>query len=136
MTSGILSKLINEIGEAHAEARAESYAMVNVRPGEKVAVMLDILSKLSGKSPSALVADEISRRLADYAASSSANAEALLEAAENALEQSKSYGFQEGSALDYLEKAKIIEVEDPIRSQLRSKIRLSKNKSDQGKTSI
>lgn len=136
MTSGILSKLINEIGEANAEARAESYAMVNVRPGEKVAVMLDILSKLSGKSPSALVADEISRCLADYAASSSANAEAILEAAENALEQSKSYGFQEGSALDYLEKAKIIEVEDPIHAQLRSKIRFSKSKSGQGKTSI
>ena len=87
MTSGILSKLINEIGEAHAEARAESYAMVNVRPGEKVAVMLDILSKLSGKSPSALVADEVSRRLADYAAASSANAEAILEAVEKATEQ-------------------------------------------------
>lgn len=128
MTSGILSKLINEIGEAHAEARAESYAMVNVRPGEKVAVMLDILSKLSGKSPSALVADEISRRLADYAAASSANAEAILEAVEKALEQGNGYGFQEESALDYLEKAKIIEIEDPIRAQVRKRISPSTNK--------
>ena len=102
--------------------------MVNVRPGEKVAVMLDILSKLSGKSPSALVADEISRRLADYAAASSANAEAILEAVEKALEQGNGYGFQEESALDYLEKAKIIEIEDPIRAQVRKRISPSTNK--------
>ena len=36
MTSGILSKLLNEIGEAHSEARAENYTMVNVRPGDEV----------------------------------------------------------------------------------------------------
>ena len=59
MTNGILAKLINEIGEAQADLRAESYSMVNVRPGDKVAVMLGLLSKLAGKSPSALVTDEI-----------------------------------------------------------------------------
>lgn len=128
MTSGILSKLINQIGEANAEARAENYTMVNVRPGEKVAVMLDILSKLSGKSPSALVADEVSRRLANYAAASSENTEAILEAVEKALEQSNGYGFQEGSALDYLAKAKIIEVEDPVSALLWKKLSLSKDK--------
>jgi hypothetical protein len=119
VTNGILSKLINEIGEAQADARAESYSMVNVRPGDKVAAMLDLLSKLAGKSPSALITDEISRRLADYAASATINADAIMDAAEHALERENAYGFQEGSALDYLQKAGILEIEDPIKKQMR-----------------
>lgn len=119
MTNGILSKLINEIGEAQADARAESYSMVNVRPGDKVAAMLDLLSKLAGKSPSALITDEISRRLADYAASATINADAIMDAAEHAFERENAYGFQEGSALDYLQKAGILEIEDPIKKQMR-----------------
>lgn len=119
MTNGILSKLINEIGEAQADARAESYSMVNVRPGDKVAAMLDLLSKLAGKSPSALITDEISRRLADYAASATINADAIMDAAEHALERENAYGFQEGSALDYLQKAGILEIEEPIKKQMR-----------------
>ncbi|NCM96084.1 MAG: hypothetical protein GW948_01865 [Rhodobacterales bacterium] len=127
MTNGILSKLIHEIGEAHADARAESYAMVNVRPGEKVAVMLDLLSRLSGKSPSALIADEISRRLAAYAASSPRNTEAILDAVEKALEQDNAYGFQEGSALKLLQKSGIVEIDDPISKQLQNTLKFSKS---------
>lgn len=127
MTNGILSKLINEIGEANAEARAESYTMVNVRPGDKVSAMLDLLTRLSGKSPSALVADEISHRLASLAASSEENAEAILNAVEKALEQEPLLGFQENSALDLLQKGGILEVEDPLSKQLHDKIFFSKN---------
>lgn len=127
MTNGILSKLILEIGEAHADARAESYAMVNVRPGEKVAVMLDLLSRLSGKSPSALIADEISRRLAAYAASSPRNTEAILDAVEKALERENAYGFQEGSALKLLQKSGIVEIDDPISKQLQNTLKFSKS---------
>lgn len=131
MSNGILSKLISEIGEANAEARSESYTMVNVRPGEKVSAMLDLLAKLSGKSPSALVSDELSRRLAILATSNPAYTDAILSAVEKSLEESGSYGFQDGSALDYLEKAKIIEIENPIISQISDKIGISfKNKPD------
>ena len=64
MSRGILSKMIEEIGETQAEVRAEDYTMVNVRPGEKVASMLDLVSALSGKTPSAVVAEEIDKALA------------------------------------------------------------------------
>lgn len=119
MTRGVLSKLISEIGEAHAEVRTETYAMVNVRPGEKVAVMLDILSKLSGKSPSALITDEISRRLAGLAASSSENADVILDAAEEALKRARAHGFQSGSALEFLKNDGIVEIETPMRKRVR-----------------
>lgn len=117
MSNGILSKLISEIGEAKAEARSESYTMVNVRPGEKVSAMLDLLAKLSGKSPSALISDELSRRLAILATSNPAYTDAILSAVEKSLGESGSCGFQNGSALDYLEKDKIIEIENPISSK-------------------
>ena len=113
MSKGVLSTIIDGIGGADAEQRAESYAMVNVRPGEKVAVMLDLLAKLSGKSPSALVTDEMSRRLALYAAASTANTEAILGAAENVLEQGGGYGFQEGSALARLQSEGIVAIKGP-----------------------
>ena len=127
MTNGILSKLINEIGEANAEARAESYTMVNVRPGDKVSAMLELLTKLSGKSPSALVADEISNRLAALAASSQDNAEAILNAAERALEQEPILGFQDNSALDLLQKGGILEVYDPTSKRVHDQLFSPKN---------
>ncbi len=87
MSRGILSKMIEEIGESQAEIRAEDYTMVNVRPGEKVASMLDLVSGLSGKTPSAVIAEELSSRLAAYATSSATHARAILNAAEEALNQ-------------------------------------------------
>ena len=126
MTNGILSKLINEIGEENAEVRAESYTMVNVRPGDKVAAMLDILTKLSGKSASVLVADEIARRLATYAASSARNAEAILDAVEKASQQDDTFHYQDGSALDLLQKAGILEIDDPNMRRIKN-LRLLKD---------
>lgn len=122
MSNGILSKLINEIGEANAEARSESYTMVNVRPGEKVSAMLDLLAKLSGKSPSALVSDELSKRLAKRVASNPAYADTILKAVEMSLAERESSGFQENSALDYLQKQGVIEVKDPITTRAASQV--------------
>lgn len=115
MTKGVLSTIIDGIGGADAEQRAESYVMVNVRPGEKVAVMLDLLSKLESKSPSALVTDRISHFLAEYAASSTANTEAVLNAAVTVLKQRDGYGFQEGSALAHLQSEGIVAINGPQR---------------------
>lgn len=81
--------MIEEIGETQAEIRAEDYTMVNVPPGEKVALMLDLISTLSGKTPSALIAEELSSRLAAYAKSSATHAGAILDAAEEALKQNQ-----------------------------------------------
>ncbi|WMS45291.1 hypothetical protein RDV64_23410 (plasmid) [Acuticoccus sp. MNP-M23] len=124
MTNGILSKVIGDIGEADSEARAESYTMVNVRPGEKVAAMLSTLSKLAGKSPSAVVTDEISRRLSDYARSSLAHSEAILDATEKALKDGGYSSFQSGSALDILQREGVVELETPFAKELRKSLNL------------
>lgn len=120
MSRGILSKMIEEIGETQAEIRAEDYTMVNVRPGEKVASMLDLVSSLSGKTPSAVVAEELSSRLAAYAVSSPPHAGAILDAAEKALTQNQM--LQPGCALDILQKADVFELENGFEKQIRDKL--------------
>ncbi|MCR6499074.1 hypothetical protein MUO32_08530 [Shinella sp. CPCC 101442] len=120
MSRGILSKVIEDIGEAQAEIRAEDYTMVNVRPGEKVAVMLELIAVLSGKTASAVVAEELSSRLAAYAASSVAHVDAIMDATERALKQSQM--LQPGSALAILQKGGVLEVEDGFHEKLRNKM--------------
>lgn len=120
MSRGILSKMIEEIGETQAEIRAEDYTMVNVRPGEKVASMLGLVSVLSGKTPSAVVAEELSSRLAAYAVSSATHAGAILDAAEKALTQNQM--LQPGSALDILQKADVFELENGFEKQIRDEL--------------
>ena len=127
MSRGILSKVIEEIGETQAEIRAEDYTMVNVRPGEKVASMLDLVSALAGKTPSAVVAEELSSRLAAYAVSSATHAGAILDAAEEALKQNQM--LQPGCALDILQKADVIEVENGFEKQIRNKLFAPKEES-------
>lgn len=120
MSRGILSKMIEEIGETQAEIRAEDYTMVNVRPGEKVASMLGLVSALSGKTPSAVVAEELSSRLAAYAVSSATHAGAILDAAEEALKQTQM--LQPGCALDILQNADVFELENGFEKQIRDKL--------------
>lgn len=120
MSRGILSKVIEEIGETRAEIRAEDYTMVNVRPGEKVASMLGLVSALSGKTPSAVVAEELSSRLAAYAVSSATHAGAILDAAEEALKQNQM--LQPGCALDILQNADVFELENGFEKQIRDKL--------------
>jgi hypothetical protein len=108
MSRGILSRMIEDGKRSADEVRAESYVMVNVRPGEKVAALLDLLSRLTGKSPSALVAEKLSEALADSAASSAAHGPAILDAAASAIKQD-AY-LNDGCALQFLEKRGVIKV--------------------------
>lgn len=110
MSGGIMSRVIEEAKRPSVEARTESYEMVNVRPGEKVSALLDLMSRLAGISPSAMMADRLSIALADYAASSAAHGPAILAAAAAALEDDG--GFWDDCALGLLSKRGVIETKD------------------------
>ena len=112
MNESIISNALSSIIEAEDEHRAENFSMINVRPGEKVAAMLDILTHLSNKTPSALIADALSRKLAEYAVSSADHVDAVLGAAEIVLVSQG--GFSHESALGLLQKKKILEVRNPF----------------------
>lgn len=120
MSLGIISKVIEDIADAQTDALSHEYTMVNVRPGEKVSAMLDLVAALSGKSASALVAQVLSVRLAEYAASCVTYKDAILDAAQAALTLSGM--FQPGCALSLLEQADVINVENGFQKTLREKL--------------
>jgi hypothetical protein len=82
MNKSIFSQALSSILETEDDRRAESFTMINVRPGEKVAAMLDILAYLSKKTPSTLIAEALSTELKEYACSSISHADAILDAVE------------------------------------------------------
>jgi hypothetical protein len=108
MNTGIISRAISNIVEAQSEKKAEGFTVVNVRPGEKVSAMLDVIAHLYQKSPSALIADALSRKLAEHARSSLGHADAILEAAAQVV--SRQGVLNANSALGILEKSGCIEV--------------------------
>ena len=112
MNKSIISNALSSILEAEDEHRAESFSMINVRPGEKVAAMLDILTHLSKKTPSALIADALSRELANYACSSISHADAVLDAVEQALANQEVVNPE--CALGFLQEAKFLEIRNSL----------------------
>lgn len=115
MSIGILSNVIQAIGEAQIEARAEQHIMVNVRPGEKVSAMLDLVAELSGKSATGLVSEVLSFRLQAYAASALEYTGPIMDSAEQVLKQDGM--FQPGCALDLLAKANVISVKNGLQNK-------------------
>ncbi len=112
MNSNIISKAISKVVEAKSDKTYEGFIMVNVRPGEKVAAMLDVLSHLNGKTPSEIIGQALSVQLAAYAASSPDHAEAILNAAERVMTD---LGTPHANcALGVLTKEGLVEVSNPF----------------------
>lgn len=110
MNAGIILKAISNIVEAQSEKKSEGFTMVNVRPGEKVSAMLDVLAHLYQKSPSVVIADALSRKIAAHAASSQMYADAILDAAGQALLE---HGvLYKESALGILEEQGLLKIRD------------------------
>lgn len=82
MTSDPIASLL-ESATAKAETRrAETYEMINARPGAKVAAMIELLASLRGVPVSTMLTDALSERLAKHAAADRTYATAILDAAE------------------------------------------------------
>lgn len=101
--TGMMKGLISSIKMSDEEVQSEDYVMVSVRPGEKISAMLDVLSHLFKKTPSAIIngGNSFSELLAEYAASNPLHGDVVLEAVEQAL---GSGYLSEGCALDLLVK--------------------------------
>ncbi|TBW08061.1 hypothetical protein E0E52_09800 [Azotobacter chroococcum] len=111
MSTGILSKAISNLVEAQSEKKSEGFTIVNVRPGEKVSAMLDVIAYLYQKSPSVLIADALSQKIATHAASSLTHADAIINAAGQVISE---HGIlHENSALGILKKQGLLKVRNP-----------------------
>lgn len=106
MSNGIFSTAIKNAIAVHTETKTEGYTMVNVRPGEKVSAMLDVISHLHQKSPSMIIIDELSKKLAEYAVSSVDHAQPVLNALERLVQEEQSHNINASSALGILKEQK------------------------------
>lgn len=112
MSSGILSKAISNIVEAQTDKKSDEFVMVNVRPGEKISAMLDVISYLYGKSPSIVIADALSHKIATFATTSQDHSDAILEATAQAISE---HGHPNSdSALGLLEKHGWLKIKTPF----------------------
>lgn len=82
MTSDPIASLLESATSAAKTRRAETYEMINARPGAKVAAMIELLASLRGVPVSTMLTDALSERLAKHAASDRTHAPAILDAAE------------------------------------------------------
>ena len=111
MTQGPIARLTRDLSEASAAKRAETYATINVRPGEKVSAMLELLAELRRAPVATLVTEALSARLADYAVSDPSQAKAILDAVEACLAQDRHPS--PGSALGILHEKGSLKIEHP-----------------------
>lgn len=109
MTRDPIASLLESATEKAATRRADTYEMINVRPGAKVAAMIELLATLNNKPVSTLLTDALSERLAQHAASDRAHATAILDAAEQYL--SEHAAPSEESALGRLVSAGLLQVD-------------------------
>lgn len=82
MSKNPIARLRQDLEETASTRRAETYEMINVRPGSKIAAMIELLAELRGVPISSMLTDDLSERLAIHAASDKRYAPAILDAAQ------------------------------------------------------
>jgi hypothetical protein len=126
MSNGIILSVIKDIEKINNETHVEQYTIVNVRPSEKILVMIDIMMKISGKNYSSVISEIISSQLVNIAASDIEYAEPILNTAEQLFNEGDRC-FQKDCAFDILCRKGYIKYElAPDEHELKSMDLLSK----------
>lgn len=81
MSKNPIARLRQDLEDKASTRRAETYEMINIRPGSKIAAMIELLAELRGVPVSSMLTDDLSERLAQHAASDLGNASIVLDAA-------------------------------------------------------
>lgn len=82
MSNSVFGEAIRNLERTSLEKDINEFSTINLRPTDKVAGMLEILSIIQKKSPTAIIAEELSIHIANHAASSVRYANAILKIAE------------------------------------------------------
>ena len=80
MSKNLVTSLRQDL-EDKAPVRTEIYETINIRPGSKIAAMIELLAELRGVPVSSMLTEALSEKLAQYAASDLEHAQAILDAA-------------------------------------------------------
>jgi hypothetical protein len=103
LASGIIANASRKAGVGDAQ-----YVTLSIRPGDKISTLLDLVAKLTSKSPAEHASDGMSESLFLYLVSS----EETLEFAANQIRDILIRGehIQEGCALDLLVRRGVIDI--------------------------
>lgn len=82
MSRNTISRLRQDIEEKASARRTETYETINIRPGAKITAMIELLAELRGVPLSSMLTDDLSEKLAQYAASDPRHAPIILDVAE------------------------------------------------------
>ena len=116
MKKSSTQKTVEELKESGLESAAESYQSINIKPSDSSSALLEILSKINKKTPSSIINTNLSEciayRVLEMVLEVAESAEMLQEAVEYVLKKNPEYFKFNESAINFLEKANIIEITD------------------------
>lgn len=105
MKNGVFAEALHNLEQAAIEANTDDFVIINLRPGDKISAMLEILAMIQNKSPAAIIAEALSEHIAHHAMSSPIYANAIIKSANEA----GIYSIRKGTALSILKENGLLE---------------------------
>lgn len=84
MKNGVFAEALHNLEQAAIEVNTDDFVVINMRPGDKISAMLEILAMIQNKSPAAIIAEALSEHIAHHAMSSPIYANAIIKSANEA----------------------------------------------------
>ncbi len=132
MTKKPITRLRDDLMEAASSRRADSYEMINIRPGSKIAAMIELLAELRGVPIASMLTDSLSDQLAAYAAADRGRLSVVLDVTADLLAEDEHPSEQ--CAVGRLKDQGIlkIETEYPTMSSRLTSLTFGRKKQNQG----
>lgn len=105
MKNSVFGEALYNLAQAEIEGNTNDFVMINMRPGDKISAMLEVLAMIQKKSPTAIIAEALSMHIAHHAMSSPIYADAIIRSANKLGE----YRIEEGTALSILKENGLLE---------------------------
>mgnify|MGYP001013532388 CR=1 FL=1 len=105
MKNGVFAEALHNLEQAAIEANTDDFVIINMRPGDKISAMLEILAMIHKKSPTVIIAEALSQHIANHAMSSPIYADAIIRSANKA----GKYSIGKGTALSILKENGLLE---------------------------
>lgn len=115
MKNGVFAEALHNLEQAAIEINTDDFVIVNMRPGDKISAMLEILAMIHKKSPTVIIAESLSQHIANHAMSSPIYADAISKSAN----REGRYRIGKGTALSILKENGLLEEIDRFESKLK-----------------
>ena len=108
MKKSSLTKIIEEIKEAGLESESERYQSINIKPSDSSSALLEVLSRITKKTPSSIINPNFSECIALRLLEVVSSAELLEEAVSDALKKNPT--FSKESAIGIINSSDLLKI--------------------------